>query len=541
MNSSSPPTTAPAQRPLNGAEYLASLRDGREVYLDGERVPDVTAHPGLRNAARSIARLYDDLHDPATAERLTCPTDTGRGGYTHRAFRVPRSSSELVAARGAIAGWSRRTFGWMGRTPDYKASLTNTLGARSDFYGPFTSNARAWYEHAQSHVPFISHSMVNPPVDRHKPPHEIKDVCIHAHRETDRGVIVSGAKVVATSAAISNYNFVGQTPATASDDPELALSFILPIATPGVKLFCRRSYESIAHEHGSPFDYPLSSRFDENDAIIVLDNVFIPWENVLIYRDPERTRGFFMDTGFLNGFLFHGCTRYAVKLDFLAGLLAKSLRITGGDAHRGNRALLGELLALRHTAWSLSDAMCHAPDPWPDAPAGAVLPQRQAALAYSVFAPDAYPRVRELIQQALSSALIYLPSSARDLDHPEIGPLLSRFVRGSHDTGHIERIKVMKLMWDAIGTEFGGRHELYERLYAGGRDAVRLQTAIEAERSGRLDELESLADECLSQYDPRGWTVPTWIDPAAGNLQPPHAPAADAPLHAEPKPFWNAA
>jgi len=126
-------------RPYTGAEYMQSLRDGREVYIDGERITDVTTHPALRNSVRSIARLYDALHDPKRHDVLTCPTDTGSGGYTHRFFRVPRSREDLRGAQAAIAEWSRMTYGWMGRTPDYKAAYSNTLGGNAEYYGPYAS------------------------------------------------------------------------------------------------------------------------------------------------------------------------------------------------------------------------------------------------------------------------------------------------------------------------------------------------------------------------------------------------------------------
>src|SRR5215216_1296968 len=109
-------------RPFTGAEYLASLRDGREVYIYGEQVEDVTAHPAFRNAARSVARLYDALHDPRTKDVLTCPSDTGTGGYTHKYFRVARAREDIISQRDAIAAWARMSYGCMGRSPDYKAS-----------------------------------------------------------------------------------------------------------------------------------------------------------------------------------------------------------------------------------------------------------------------------------------------------------------------------------------------------------------------------------------------------------------------------------
>ncbi|MGE0725252.1 MAG: 4-hydroxyphenylacetate 3-hydroxylase N-terminal domain-containing protein, partial [Alphaproteobacteria bacterium] len=186
-------------RPFTGAEYLASLRDGRCIYIDGERVDDVTTHPAFRNAARSIARIYDALHDPARREALTVATDTGNGGYTHRYFRPARSREDIRAQQAAIAEWARMSYGWMGRTPDYKASLMNTLGANAEYYGKFADNARAWHRRAQEAVLFMNHAIVNPPVDRSKPTDEVKDVYVTIKKETDAGIVVSGAKVVATS------------------------------------------------------------------------------------------------------------------------------------------------------------------------------------------------------------------------------------------------------------------------------------------------------------------------------------------------------
>jgi 4-hydroxyphenylacetate 3-monooxygenase len=122
-----------AVRPLTGAEYLESLRDDREVWIYGERVGDVTEHPAFRNPARMIARLYDSLHDER-AQALTTETDTGNGGFTHRFYRIPHSAEELVAARDAIVEWARMTYGWMSRTPDYKASFQLSLGANPNYW-----------------------------------------------------------------------------------------------------------------------------------------------------------------------------------------------------------------------------------------------------------------------------------------------------------------------------------------------------------------------------------------------------------------------
>src|ERR1700691_5866963 len=141
----------------------------------------------------------------------------------------------------------------MGAAQDNKASYSNTLGANAEYYGPFGDNARAWYKRAQEAVPFMNHAIVNPPIDRHKPAEEVKDVYVSVQQETDGGIIVSGAKVVATSAAITHYNYMGQSSKTATEDLDMSLMFMVPISAPGLKLICRTSYEHAALRNGSPF------------------------------------------------------------------------------------------------------------------------------------------------------------------------------------------------------------------------------------------------------------------------------------------------
>src|SRR5258705_2829013 len=331
-------------RPFTGAEFLQSLRDGREVYIYGEQVEDVTTHPAFRNAAASVAQLYDALHDAKTKDVLTAPTDTGSGGYTHKFFKAARSPQDVIAQRDAIAAWARITYGWMGRSPDYKAAFLNTLGVNAEFYGKFAGNAGPWTKGARESVLYLNHALVNPPIDRNKPVEQVKDVYITIQKETDAGIFVSGAKVVATNSALTHYNFLGQNMGQEITDPSMVVMFSAPMNTPGIKLICRPSYEFAAAATGSPWDYPLTSRFDENDAILVFDNAFIPWQNVIIHRDVERLKGVYPRSGFFNGFTLQGCTPLAVKLDFITGLLYKAARATIVEAFRGVQAQIGEVI-----------------------------------------------------------------------------------------------------------------------------------------------------------------------------------------------------
>ncbi|MFL2481965.1 MAG: 4-hydroxyphenylacetate 3-hydroxylase N-terminal domain-containing protein [Woeseiaceae bacterium] len=504
MSSPAPENTLKGKnRPFNGKEYIESLQDEREIYIYGERVKDVTKHPAFRNSVQSIARLYDALHSSESKEILTCDTDTGSGGYTHRFFRYATNSDDLFAQRSAMAEWAKMSYGWMGRTPDYKASFTNTLGANPDFYGQFSENAKSWYKRTQEAVPFINHALVNPPIDRDKIADDVKDVYISIDKETDSGIYVSGAKVVATSSALTHYNFLGQNMAAEINDDSMAIMFIADMRSPGIKLICRPSYELQAAATGSPFDYPLSSRFDENDAIFIFDNAFIPWENVFVHRDIEMLKAFYPKSGFVNGYTFQSATRMSVKLDFIIGILSKALKATGTENFRGVQVQLGEVIGWRNLIWSLTDAMAGAPDSWVG---GAVLPSMKAATAYRIFSTEAYPQIKAIIEKIVASGLIYLPSSNKDFNNSEIDKYLEKYVRGSNGMGHKERIKIMKLLWDAIGTEFGGRHELYERNYAGNHELIRISALMNAKGNGSLSDMEALAEACMSDYNEDGWT-----------------------------------
>jgi 4-hydroxyphenylacetate 3-monooxygenase len=503
-------TRATTPEPLTGAEYLESLHDGREVYVYGERVADVTSHPAFRNTARSVARLYDALHDPDRRDILTSETDTGSGGRTHKFFRVPRSAEDCVGDLGAIAEWARLSYGWLGRSPDYKAAFLGTLGANADFYEPYQDNARRWYAEAQERVLYWNHAIIHPPVDRNRPLDEVGDVLMHVEEERDDGLVVSGAKVVATGSALTHFNFIAHYGPVPVQKRAYALMCAVSMDTPGVKLICRPSYELTAAVTGTPFDYPLSSRLDENDAIFIFDRVLVPWENVFVYGDIEKANNFFPRTGFIPRFCFHGCTRLAVKLDFIAGLLLKAVEATGTKDFRGVQAQVGEVLGWRNLLWGLANAMAREPQPWLN---GAVLPNMEYAMAYRLFSTIGYPRVKEIIQQTVASGLIYINSNARDFKNPEIRKYLDRYVRGAGGMEAVERVKLMKLLWDALGSEFGGRHELYERNYSGNSENIRMEILFSAQAAGLTDRYRGYAERCMAEYDLDGWTVPDLVNP----------------------------
>ncbi|MGB8361170.1 MAG: 4-hydroxyphenylacetate 3-hydroxylase family protein [Acidimicrobiia bacterium] len=490
---------------LTGDEYLESLRDGRQVYIDGERVEDVTTHPAFRNSARSIARLYDALHDPEQSEILL--GEDRFGTITHKFFKPSYSPEELHAARDAIAAWARLSYGFMGRSPDYKAAFMATLGAAPEFYSPFETTARAWYSRYASQVLFLNHVLINPPIDRDKAVHEVEDVYLHAIEERDDGMVVRGAKMLATGSALTHATFVAQNAAVQLEkgkSEDYALVFIAPMDTPGMKLISRRSYEASAQ---SPWDNPLSSRFDENDAVVIFDDAFIPWENVLVFRDIAKATGFYAASGFMNRYTLQSGTRLAVKFDFMCGLIAQALEANGTSGFRGVRAQLGELMGWGNLMWALTTALALDPE---EGPGGMAIPKLEYGVLVRLFGAMAWPKVEQVAGEILGGSPLVVPSSHKDLQSDELRPLIDRYYRGSTGSAE-ERIKLFKLLWDAIGSEFGGRHTLYERNYGGSPELVRLNVVDFAEQRGSLDQMVELVKACMAEYDLDGWVDGPWV------------------------------
>ncbi len=500
---------AGAAKFYTGAEYIDSLKDSREIYIHGKRVKDVTTHPAFRNSVRMVGRWYDTLHE--RKDELCVPTDTGSGNLTHPFFKGSKTVEDLTAAQHTIMELQKGAYGWMGRSPDYKASFLGTLGANSGFYGEYAENAKKWYAKSQERLDYWNHAIVNPPIDRDKAIEDVRDVYIHVEKETDAGIVVSGAKVVATGSALTHYNFIAHY-GIPIKDKSFAVLFTAPMDAEGVKLISRTSYELNAAVTGSPFDYPLSSRLDENDSILIFDKVLIPWENIFIYGDVEKINMFFPASGFIPRFTLHGCCRLAIKLDFIAGLFSKALDCTGAKAFRGPQTGVGEVIAWANLFHGIADAMTRNPIPW-DGTDGYNLPNIFSGLAYRVFAPMAYGRIKELIERHVASGLIYLPGSVEDFKSDATRPYLDRFARGSNGYTSVDRAKLLKLLWDAVGTEFGGRHELYERNYAGNWENIRIETMLTAEATGQLEMMHKFAEQCMSEYDLDGWTTSDLVNP----------------------------
>jgi 4-hydroxyphenylacetate 3-monooxygenase len=448
-----------------GADYLRSLRDGRQVFVDGELVKDVTTHPAFARAAQSLAHLYDIAAAPEMRERMTF-TSPKTGSPVLRAYQIPKSHADLKARRLAAETWAEATFGLMGRTPDHVASFFCGYAAVPSVFAAggqkFADNVVAFYERLRDHHLYASYAIVPPQIDRSKPAHLQSDPSLYAGvvAECDDGIVLKGGQQLATAGLYSDYIYISCIHPLQPGDENYANGVAIAANAPGVKLYPRRPFAKAAT---NSFDYPLSGRFDEADCFVVLDDVFVPWEQVFIYRNPTVCRDQWRKTpAHLYG-NHQAQARYAVKLRFMTGLAKRMNEMTGNDANPAVQVQMGELASLV----SIVETMLLAQETVATIDADSVLWPSQTSL-YSVMAlqSELNARMIEIIRELSGAAMITLPSSLADFEHPAMRADIDRYMRSGVSDAK-SRVAVMRLAWDFIGSEFGSRHQQYEKFYGG--------------------------------------------------------------------------
>ena len=469
-------STSPPVPMRTGSDYLVSIReDGRHVYCDGDLVRDVTTHPAFCGAAQSIANLFDVAADPANRELITFPSPA-TGAPVLRCYHVPRTAADLVSRRAMSRRWAEETFGLMGRTPDHVAGFLAGYAAKPSVFAEagkqYAENIAAYHEYARDHHLYLSYAIVPPQIDRSKPAHQQSDPTLHAGvvAERDDGIVLKGAQQLGTGSVYSDAIYISCIHPLIPGDEAYAFAVAVPTNAPGVKIYTRRPYAQTA---SSEFDYPLSSRFDETDALIVLDNVFVPWEHVFCYRNLQLCRDQWWRTPSHSYGNHQAQVRYSVKLRFLMGLAKRLCEITGTISMPPVQIMLGEMAAFAQIVESMIEAQ--------EAQAtidseGVVWPSKAALYAVMALQSEINPRLLNILRELAGGSIIMLPSSVKDFDNPEIASDLERYIASPGFTSR-QRTAILKLVWDLIGSEFAGRHEQYEKFYGGASFLVKQNMA----------------------------------------------------------------
>jgi 4-hydroxyphenylacetate 3-monooxygenase oxygenase component len=443
-----------------GIEYRERLSDGRTVFVNGERIKDVTAYPPFQRTIGTLAGLYDLQHDPAHQSLLTYASPKS-GHPVSLSFLITESPEDITRRVRSEEFRAEATFGLMGRLPDFMNALVTDAAVAAPLLSQRDprcgENLVRYYEHCRENDLCLTHTLVDPQIDRSKGPAEQPDpeAALHFVRETDRGIVVRGARMLSTLAPFADEIWVGPFYPRKPGEEAYALCFAIPMDTAGLKFVCREPYD----DGRSAFDRPVSSRFDEEDALAIFDDVLVPWERVFINGDIEASNSFLARApGYA---LLQGTIRGIVKLRFMTGLACHVGEAIGRTAAPHVQAQLGELVAKVELANGLLRACAQ------DVAAARREGMSLRALAATlwVFIPEAQMRAAEVIRQLSGSGLILTPTE-KDFDNTEIAPYLERYLQGKN-LGARERVQLFKLAWDMLGEQFGSRQLQYEWFYAG--------------------------------------------------------------------------
>jgi anthranilate 3-monooxygenase (FAD)/4-hydroxyphenylacetate 3-monooxygenase len=474
-----------------GKQFIEGLKNRpRDVWVRGERVDDVTTHPAFKGAVEQLAALYDTQHDPELQDKVTyvVPETGERAGL---AFMPAKSAADLRKRREAYRIWAETNFGLMGRSPDFmNVTLLAFWEARHDFAKggqKFADNIVKYYEYIRDNDLFLSHALITPQNDRSKQSSEQASMHLRVVKETNEGIYVSGARMIATLGPVSDEMIMYNLPQFKAGDEDHALIFAVPTDVKGMRQISRDPYYVEAHES---YDHPLSTRFEENDSLLIFDNVFVPWDRVFCYRQVELSNQLYTHTGVRNHTAHQTNTRALIKMQFSVGLAIAVAKSIKADQFLHVQQMLGELLGYIEQVKSALVRSEYESEP---TEVGTVRPSLAPLQAIRTMLPTAYPRVIEVLQTIGAGGFMLMPSGA-DFRAPELSDDLALYYQGAGGMPSVERVKLFKLAWDLAGEAFGQRLVQYERYYAG--DPVR-NLALNY-LSNRNPDMQRLVDKALA-------------------------------------------
>lgn len=449
-----------------GAEFKKALQDDREVWIDGERVQDVTADPRLRNVVDSLAELYDLQHDPDYQDVLTYVPD-GLDERVGLSFIEPRSQEDLVRRRHMVKTWMDWTAGMMGRSPDFMNVQMTGYASGHDFFAQggaqFGENVRTYWDWLRRNDICMTHVFINPQTDRSKEVHEIKeDTAARVVGESSEGLIIRGARMISTLAPYSDE--IAVLPSTylkASPEAEpYAFAFAIPAATPGLRFICR---PPMAPADARVSDHPFAARLDEQDCVAIFEDVVVPWDRVFIDRRPDLCDGGrpFNETGTMSHMMHQFSVKNLAKAEFMLGLALAITESIGVKQFPQVQNYLTEMVNAVETVRSLiltSEQECI------EGPNGTVLPNEQPLWTVRTIFPNIYPRLTEIIRTVGASGLI-MPPSVAELEGQHSEDIMRYYVAAHLPADR--RIELFRLAFDAAVSSFAGRQELYERYFSG--------------------------------------------------------------------------
>lgn len=474
----------------NGREFIEHLRNHpREVWVNGERVDDVTTHPAFAASVEQLAGMYEMQHAPETRDKLTYVVPE-TGERASLAFKAAHTVDDLWERGEAFRLWSEKSFGLMGRSPDFMNVLLLALWESRHILGEageqYADNVDKYYRYIRDNDLFLSHALISPQNDRSKSSSEQAQLHMRVTRETDDGIYINGARMIATLGPVADELLMFSLPGLKPGDEDHALVFAVPTDVEGLRQISRKPY-ALQGERSS-FDHPLSSRFEENDSLLVFKDVFVPWERVFLYRNVDLSNRLYPETAIRNYTAQQSNMRALVKMQFAVGVAVEVARSIKADQFPQVQYKLGDCL---NSVEIVKSGLVRSVVEAERTECGSLRPSLAPLQTLRTFLPKAYPAVVEAIQTIAAGGVMMMPSGA-DLTVPELREDAELYYQGA-GISSVDRVRLFKLAWDLVGEAFGMRTLQYERYYAGDPYRIMMGNYMAAD----VGDLTRLVDSAL--------------------------------------------
>jgi aromatic ring hydroxylase len=490
---------------MTGRRYIESLKDGREVWIDGARVRDVTVHPAFRDMIRELARIYDLQNSDAHRDDMTF-VDPASGLRTSVSWLLPRSADDLRRKRRNSELWNELTWGQLGRSPDILAPyIISALHLKSEFGAvkhprcDFGENLERYYSYCMRNDLFLTHALGDPQVDRSEQPQnerrkirEDEEVSLHVVEETADGIIVSGGKQLSTAAPHSHECYVSLSATFARrNDPKCVLAFAIPNNAKGLKILAR---EPVSRWFGS-WGHPLQM-LDEQDCMLFFEHVLVQWDRVFMLYDPTPMVKWLAAGGGSVNFNFLGwanLTRAHTRMRLITAVATMVAEAIGVIEYREVAAKLGEMATYCEVWRHAMEGVEHEAGPTPSGQ-WTLGPARGLHIWFAQISG----RMVELLREICGSGIIMQPSE-NDLANPEIRKYLDRYMRGK-DVDVAYKSRLFRLAHDLAASSFGMRQDIYEYWHGGDPNRNRINLLRSFDQAGIREQIKEL----LSQPLPHG-------------------------------------
>jgi 4-hydroxyphenylacetate 3-monooxygenase len=479
----------------NGHEHLESLRDGRVIYIGGERVDDVTCHPAFRNAAQTVASLYDMKGDPALRAEMTYEEAGGRHSIY---FLRPRSRDDLQRRMVGHKRVADHTYGMFGRSPDHVASFVTGMAMKLDELRLPCGNADNllhYYEHIRDNDIYVVYAVLPPQAARNPEFYQRQNLpvpTLRVVREDDRGVVISGMKMLATGAVFANEIWIGNVLPLAPDQKQEAITCAIPCNAPGLQLWSRQPVEMNC---SSEFDAPLSYRYDESDSMLLCDEVKVPWERVFVHGDALLSRDVYIKTPSHCLGNHQSNVRYWSKMGLLVGLCSKIANATGADQVPAVKETLGRISAQEAMIAGMVNGQINAFESWPGGHEGYVCCNRRMMYGALEWCTQNYSKFVDDLRELCGGGVFQMPANISVMQNDALAHQFQTYWQ-TPQCDALTRMKLFKLAWDMVGSEFAGRHQQYEKFYAGASFIVRNHSYRETDWSA----FHKIVEQLMASY-----------------------------------------